>query len=647
MKTTINIFIGIILLFFLFRDGPHFYIFLENALPFPKSITSNFVSRMKEIISAVLKGNLLVSAIQGTAVGIGFFITGIPNVFLWGSIAAILSLIPIVGTSIVWIPGSLYLVFFEDSIGWAAVLAIYSLSMFLFLENIIKPKLLDKKLGMHPIFLFLAIIGGIAEFGITGVVLGPLFVTLFMTIWSIYHIWESESETIEEDSLSQHLLFSAARSTLIMHTDGQVLSVTRLNQIIRETLLHNDGIQNIWIEGEIFNVTYHSSGHIYFSMKDTQSLINCTFFKNVNYRFRDIKLSEGMQILARGGISVYLQRGQYQFNVLSVMPVGEGQLRLKIEALKKKLHKEGLFEYSRKKPLPILPITLGVATAPTGAAFQDVIRVSRSRFPEINIILAPCLVQGQEAPASIVEAISALNDPDLNVDVIIAGRGGGSFEDLLAFNDENVVRAFASSNVPIVSAVGHEIDQPITDLAADVFAPTPSAAAEKVVPVYIEILERIEELTLRLYISLRNRHRHSKEKFVKILKSPIYHEPRIILEQYQQTLDLSSKDVYTSMREVVNSHMVLFNKFNVLDALFNSNMVRFNKRFSVAEERLYSFSPMATLNRGYAVVRNTHKSVIRKSTDTSKNEKLEILLSKGKLNVKVLDIKKSTEVNNV
>jgi len=196
---TANLIFGLILLFFMFRDGPLFYSFMQDALPFPPELTRRFADRMKEIITAVIRGNIFVSILQGIAAGTGLFFAGIPNSILYGSIAAIFSLIPIIGTGVVWIPAVLYLAFVEYAYKKAIFLAIYSMGMYLFLENILKPKLLDKKLGMHSLFLFLAIIGGIQEFGITGVVLGPLFVTLFMTVWSIYHIWESRPGEIKTD----------------------------------------------------------------------------------------------------------------------------------------------------------------------------------------------------------------------------------------------------------------------------------------------------------------------------------------------------------------------------------------------------------------------------------------------------------------
>lgn len=201
VNLTVTFLFGFIILFFLFRNGPEFYQYLEKALPFPREITARFTERMKETILAVLIGNTLIAILQGTAVGIGLFIAGVPNALLWGFVATVFSIIPVVGTGFVWLPAALYLYFVEDSLGWALFLTIYGISMYLFLENILKPRLLDRKLGIHPVLIFFAILGGLSEFGITGVFLGPLIVTVFTTIWSIYHIWGSEDPEIQKEEV--------------------------------------------------------------------------------------------------------------------------------------------------------------------------------------------------------------------------------------------------------------------------------------------------------------------------------------------------------------------------------------------------------------------------------------------------------------
>ncbi|MEQ9363681.1 MAG: exodeoxyribonuclease VII large subunit, partial [Leptospirales bacterium] len=325
----------------------------------------------------------------------------------------------------------------------------------------------------------------------------------------------------------------AARSPGEVREGLDVWSVSRLNLSIRDKLQGDRALQGMWLEGEVFNVNYHTSGHVYFSLKDGQSAIRCTFFRGANQKFKHIRLTNGMQILAGGGVSVYAPRGEYQFNVSRVMLAGEGELRLKIEEVKRRLQGEGLFDVGRKKLLPELPVTVGIATAPTGAAIRDVLRTIDRRYPNMNILLAPCTVQGDSAAASIIEAIEALNRPEFEVDVIIAGRGGGSFEDLLAFNDEGVVRAYANSRVPIISAVGHEIDHPLCDLAADVYAPTPTGAAEIAVPIFEDLAEQIEDCGLRLKVALRNRYRNEKGRLERIFQSRVYTNPQSMLEDRQ------------------------------------------------------------------------------------------------------------------
>ncbi len=415
-------------------------------------------------------------------------------------------------------------------------------------------------------------------------------------------------------------------------------SISRLNQLIKGTIESNSLLQNIQVEGEIFNLTHHASGHIYFSLKDETSSVKCTFFKNANQKYKDIRLQAGMKILAFGSVSVYAPRGEYQFNVNRLVPSGEGELRLRIEQLKKKLHQEGLFDSSLKKELPSLPITLGVATAPTGAAIQDIIRVSRSRFPSLNILLAPCLVQGDGAVASIVAAIEALNDPALEVDLIIAGRGGGSFEDLMAFNEEPVVRAFARSAIPIISAVGHEIDHPVSDLAADAFAATPSAAVEMSIPVLEDIEERINELTLRLHVGLKSKYRRERERLQSLMRSRVYLDPVAILDPFHQRFDLASRDLRLRMIELLKERRSQLKDFAILPVLYKNFLTQTQSRFELLSERLQNFSPLSTLKRGYSIVRDQNKHVIRSSREVEKGDVLELLLARGRLMVEVNEV---------
>ncbi|MCD4800938.1 MAG: exodeoxyribonuclease VII large subunit, partial [Methanococcoides sp.] len=255
-------------------------------------------------------------------------------------------------------------------------------------------------------------------------------------------------------------------------------TVTELNNLIKNTLTNNPKLNQIWVQGEISNLTKHSSGHYYFTVKDGKSQISCVSFKSVNRNLR-FELESSMKVLVFGSVDVYVVRGQYQLYVQDIRPDGVGELYKAYEQLKNKLEKEGIFSDVHKIPIPEYPLRVGVVTSPTGAAIHDILNVIGRRYP-VNILLSPTIVQGERSAESIVRSIELLNQTD--VDVIIVGRGGGSLEDLWAFNEEVVARAIFNSEKPIVSAVGHETDFTIADFTADMRAPTPSAAAELVVP---------------------------------------------------------------------------------------------------------------------------------------------------------------------
>ncbi len=414
----------------------------------------------------------------------------------------------------------------------------------------------------------------------------------------------------------------------------QALSITKLNQFVQEALRREIRLQNIWIEGEITNYNYNrSSGHIYFSLKDDQSVMDCTFFKYANARYAGPAMKDGTKVLAKGSISTFPARGRVQFNIQMVMLAGEGALRLKIEELKQRLFKEGVFDPSRRRPLPAMARTIGVVTAPGGAAIQDIIRVARLRHPRINILLAPCQVQGPEAPASICEAIQLLNLPEMNVDVIIAGRGGGSFEDLLAFNEESVIRAFATSRVPIVSAVGHEIDAPLTDLAADAHAPTPSAAAQKVVFDFRSIETNLERSHERLRQALRNRYRNDRDRLRALLRSAALTSPRGAVENRIQLVDDLSKSMRHGLTRIVQDRRMRYRNSELIAVHYRAILNHAQRSFGIASERLMNFGPLATLQRGYSIVTTDEGTVIRSIAGLKKGNRLEIILTDGRASV--------------
>ncbi len=260
--------------------------------------------------------------------------------------------------------------------------------------------------------------------------------------------------------------------------EKRIYTVSEITRNIRVVL--EESFSRVWVEGEVSNYTFHSSGHMYFSIRDNKATLQCAMFRRANKNLK-FKLKDGMKVICFGSISVYEIRGNYQLIVEEVEPKGIGALQLQFEQLKEKLRKEGLFDEGHKVPVPYLPIRIGIVTSPTGAAIHDILNVSRRRFSNIEIIINPVKVQGEGAKDEIANAINEFNKLK-NIDVMIIGRGGGSLEDLWPFNEEVVARAIYNSEIPIISAVGHEIDYTISDFVADKRAPTPSAAAELVIP---------------------------------------------------------------------------------------------------------------------------------------------------------------------
>ncbi|WP_039947962.1 exodeoxyribonuclease VII large subunit [Leptospira fainei] len=416
--------------------------------------------------------------------------------------------------------------------------------------------------------------------------------------------------------------------------DSKPLSVSEVNSIVKQLLTGPDLLRNVWVQGEVSNLSRSHQGHIYFNLKDPKSLLACTFFSYSNGRYKGRPLENGMEVRAYGSVSVYEPRGQYNLNVAKVEEVGQGDLLLKIEALKRKLAAQGVFDPERKKELPPFPWTIGVATSPTGAAIEDIIRIAKQRFPKINILISPCLVQGDGAPDSIVNAIRELNDTAWNVDVIIAGRGGGSFEDLIAFNDEKVVLAFAESRVPIVSAVGHQIDSVLSDLAADVFAPTPTAAAEVVVPEMEVVESELMEFEARLETALKNQMRYLAERLRILTNKMAFTDPKSMLNDRILRLDeTSSRIQLLSKNFLMQAGNRLLPYSTGLPMTFRALLERKRKEFQLLAGKVEGFSPLGTLKRGYSVVRTKGKKVVTSSTQVKIEEELEVILSEGRLSV--------------
>ena len=382
------------------------------------------------------------------------------------------------------------------------------------------------------------------------------------------------------DQESDLPLFAAARQ--------RFLSVSELNDLIKGTL--ESRIETVWVQGEISNFRVPPSGHYYFTLKDERSQIGAVMFRRQGAGLR-FALENGMAVLCFGKVSVYSVRGDLQLYVEEIEPQGQGALYLAFEQLKKKLFGEGLFADECKKPLPFLPTSIGIVTSTGGAALRDMLRIIDDRYPDRRIVIRPVKVQGDGAAGEIARAIADLNRLDA-VDVIIVGRGGGSLEDLWAFNEEIVARAIFVSKIPVISAVGHEIDFTIADFVADFRAPTPTAAAEMVLPRKNALQQQIETLELALYRNMESAVEAAREKFHGLLKRLA--EPSRRLRDYQQRLDDLSIDLLRCAQEQLRQR---------------------RNRLSECAARLSALSPLAVLDRGYAIAHKLPEERIIKSAD--------------------------------
>jgi exodeoxyribonuclease VII large subunit len=357
------------------------------------------------------------------------------------------------------------------------------------------------------------------------------------------------------------------------------LTVTQLTRYLAELLAADDILQEIWVRGELSNVTYHSSGHVYFGMKDETACLRCVMFRN-EARLLPFTLEAGMQILAHGHLDIYERRGEYQLIADDAQPDGLGSLYLAFEQLKMRLEAEGLFAPERKRPIPVFPRLVAVITSPTGAAIHDICTIIRRRCPATAVIVVPALVQGDGAPESLCQAIAAANESAM-ADVLILARGGGSLEDLWAFNAEAVARAIAASRLPVISAVGHETDVTIADFAADLRAPTPSAAAELIAPDFSEMQRRAAQAEERLLLAMRSRLEDAHDALRGLLARPPFARPLEGVHRRRQEVDDAEDRLRASSRYRLEREAL---------------------RLAGLAGRLQALSPLSVLARGYAVV---------------------------------------------
>ncbi|MFO7172629.1 MAG: exodeoxyribonuclease VII large subunit [Bacillota bacterium] len=397
-----------------------------------------------------------------------------------------------------------------------------------------------------------------------------------------------------------------------MPGERPVLSVRALTLYIKEQLESDALLEDLWVRGEISNWKRHTSGHCYFTLKDEYAQIRCVMFRSQAMRL-PFEPEHGMEVIARGRIGVYERDGLYQLYVQEMEPAGRGALHLAFEQLKAKLQAEGLFDPARKRPLPRLPRIVGLVTSPTGAAIRDLITVARRRFPNVNLLLAPALVQGEEAPRSLIAALQALSRVP-GVDVIIIGRGGGSMEELWAFNDEGLARAIAACPVPVVSAVGHETDFTIADFVADLRAPTPSAAAELVVPAKSELRAQIRSAEERLVAAVRLHLRRQRARLEAWASRPVLRRPLDRVLQGRQRLDELSRR---------------------LVAAAGARVERGRSRLAELAGRLDALSPLGVLARGYAIVQDEAGRLVRAAADLAPGDRIRVRLHRGRVDARV------------
>ncbi len=390
------------------------------------------------------------------------------------------------------------------------------------------------------------------------------------------------------------------------------ISVTELNKYIKNKIDSDEVLNNVLVKGEISNYKHHYTGHLYFTLKDENSLIKCIMFKSSAVRLK-FEPRDGMKVMVFGTVSVFERDGVYQIYVKAMQEDGMGSLYKAYEELKAKLEKEGLFDVNHKKKIPQFPKCIGVLTSNTGAVIRDIINVSTRRNPNVYIKLLPVPVQGEGAAEKIADAIKLMNEKNL-ADVIIVARGGGSLEDLWPFNEEIVARAIYASELPVISAVGHETDFTIADFVADLRAPTPSAAAELAVPNISDIVLKIESYNNRHKLALKKKVEFMRLRYEKCMNSRVFKEPTQKINEKYMLIDMKVKSIQNSMMSIYKDK--------------KTNMI---KQIS----KLDALSPLKTLTRGYSIVQKDTK-VIKSVKDIHINDEVDLRLTDGTAKAKII-----------
>jgi exodeoxyribonuclease VII large subunit len=435
---------------------------------------------------------------------------------------------------------------------------------------------------------------------------------------------------------------------------NNVLTISALNQAARALL--EKGLGTVWVEGEISNFTRAPSGHIYFSLKDDKAQVRAAMFKG-SMRGGNVVFSNGMHVLARARVGIYEARGDYQLVVEHMEEAGLGALQRAFELLKAKLAQEGLFNPEHKKPIPAFVQTLGVVTSPSGAALQDILHTLERRFPLMRVIVYPTLVQGKEASVQIARAIEDANRHGL-AQLLILARGGGSLEDLFAFNEENVARAIFASKIPIISGVGHETDVTIADFVADLRAATPTAAAELASPDQVALLHRVNLLTQKLVRTMETMLQAQSQRLLFLEKSLIH--PGDVLQRMMQRIDLLSEQLTNRFLQVLNAlnsqvtslsnrlshchpqialdvyNVRLANLQNRLNVAMENVLLRKTQQLGGIGRELHALSPLAVLDRGYSITLSEAGRALRSVSDVNAGDVIETRLVDGSVRSTVL-----------
>lgn len=416
------------------------------------------------------------------------------------------------------------------------------------------------------------------------------------------------------------------------------LTISSLTRYLKFKFDSDENLRNVYLRGEISNFKSHTTGHYYFSLKDETSKINAIMFKNNTLKL-NFKPEEGMKVLVEGVIRIYEATGSYQIYVNDMIEDGVGNLHIAFEKLKEQLSKEGLFDPKYKKSIPKIPTRIGIVTAKTGAAIKDIMSTIERRFPICSTYLFPCLVQGENASIDIVKKIKQADG--YGFDCLIVGRGGGSFEDLNCFNQENVARAIFEAKTPIISAVGHEIDFTIADFVSDLRAPTPTGAAEMAVPNLSDIQNSLNQYNIRLNEAILKKVKYLKLYLESVKNSYALKNPNLMFDTRKQRLDMISENLSKNLLIKIDRNKVRIDNIKSKYVLNNPESLYKDKKINLKNiiDKLELLNPLSILKRGYTVTYKDNK-IIKNINDISKNDIVNIRINDGYIDAKVIDVRK-------